>query len=258
MAYTGAWRRTQRFTPPPGDNPNLGGGIDAGAHLTPGEWVNPFDEPTPTLPEAPTYLYVVDDFMLPSLPVSDPVIAEPLGHDYGTVQEGQQSEAEARIEAYHAHMDDYGAAAVHHHDSPIMRADRDTYATQRIEQEFPSTGSRLALVRGRNAWPENNPDGPPAQGTMTMRWIDRQFTRRGITPDMQPLRPYRAAAARAVPAPGAANASQYTSPFANLSIARLLKLTPPQQRRVPRPPDEAAMVDGTEDPQYAEPAYWDW
>lgn len=253
MAYTGAWRRTQRFTPM--ENPNLGSGI-RGDHLNPTEPLQGFREPTPTLPDLPTYLYPQDDYLLlPPIIVHDPVINEPLGHEFGTVQEGGQSEAAARVEAYHAHMADRGAAAVHHHGERIARATRDTYVTQRAEMGFPSTGSRAALTRGRNAWPENNPDGPPAQGHFIMRWIDRQFTRRGIKTDMQPLRPYRAGLAAQSPA--LAEGSVYVSPFAKLASARLLKLTTPQVRRVPRPPDDDVISDGTADPQYATPAYWD-
>jgi hypothetical protein len=257
-AYTGAWRRGQQYTAA-GPNPNLGTGIRA-EHLTPTEPGDPFHEPTPILPPAPEYLYVQDEYMIPTGQlVTDPVIMEPLGHEYGTVPEGGQSQAEATAEAYTAHMADYGAAAVHHRSPPIGRADRDTYNTQRVEQEFPTTGSRAALTRGRNAWPENNPDGPPDQGHSVGRWIDRQFTRRGIRPDMMPLRPYVAGIGVNTPAPAPGQANQYTSPYANLVSARLLKLTTPQVRRVPRPPDDAALTDGTEDPQYTVPQYWqDW
>ena len=89
-----------------------------------------------------------------------------------------------------------------------------------------------------------------------MRWIDRQFTRRGISSDMQPLRPYRAAVAPQTPEPVQANA--YTSPFRSLANARLRKLTTPEIRRVPRPPDEYAQQDGTDDPQFSAPVYWEF
>lgn len=256
MAYAGAWRSRQRYTPPAGDNPNLGAGVQDD-HLHPSEPMI-LTEPTPSLPAAPDYLYTHDDYMIPPVLVTDPVISEPLGHQYGTVAQGtEQSPQEARVEAYHAHMADYGAGAVHHHADRIERADADTYITQRVEQEFPQTGSRAALTRGRNAWAENNPDGPPPQGHMTMRWIDRQYTRRRISPDQAPLRPYRAATAAQSPAPADGDGHVYMSPFARLGNARSRKMSTPQLRRVPRGPDEDVIGDGTTDPQYDDPSYWD-
>jgi hypothetical protein len=258
---SGAWLRAQqRFTPAPGDNPNLGSGIGP-EHLRPTEPLRGFVEPTPVLPETPSFLFVQEDFILTPPPVDAPVMREPEGHEYGAVTRGTgTSFQDATVAAYQAHSDDYGSAEVHHFEAGIMRADRDTYITQRVEQEFPTTGSRAALTRGRNAWPENNPDGPPPQGTLTMRWIDRQFTRRGIKPDMQPLRPYRAGLARQAPAPGEGVAGNaYTSPYPRLALARGRKLVTPQQRRVPRAPDDDVINDGTQDAQYSDsPQYWGW
>lgn len=263
--YTGAWRRTSgarakpgygRTTPAPGANPNLGAGANL-EHLRPVEPETGFPEPTPNLPTTPAYLYAADDFMLPLQPAgTDPMIREPEGHEYGGVDRGANL-IQGQAYAGRAHSQDYGAAETHHHDSPILRADRDTYQTQMIEAERAVSGSRMALVRGRNSYPENNPDGPPTQGGYVMRWIDRQFTRRGIRTDIQPLRPYRAAVAADAPAPVGAAATPYTSPYQRLGLARRSKLTHPMTRRVPRPPDEYAETDGTADPQYAAPVYWE-
>jgi hypothetical protein len=261
MAYTGAWRSAQKTTPPADANPNLGNAVDRTQHTEADKYFDPYPEPTPQLPPTPAYLYAADDWLAwPEPLVHDPVLTEPLGHEYGEVQGGEHATQLGSIaEAYQAHMADYGGAAVHHANEAIERAERDTYVTQRLEMPFPSTGSRAALTRGRNAWPENNPEGPPDQGHYTMRWIDRQFTRRGIRTDQQPLRPYTAAGAMQVPAPGESNGSPYTSPYARIANARQLKLTTPQIRRVPRPPDDDAIVDGTSDPQYQDPSYWqDW
>lgn len=258
-ARSGAWLRSQqRFTPAPEDNPNLGGVVRAD-HLKPVEPGSAFPEPTPVLPETPAFLYAQDDYILTPPAVLDPLDREPEGHEYGTVQRGNQTFSSATVDAYRAHSDDRGAAEVHHFDTPIMRAQDDSYRTVRIEQEFPTTGSRAALTRGRNAWPENNPDGPPSQGFMVMRWIDRQYTRRRIAPDMQPLRPYRAGLARQAPAPGGGVAgSPYTSPYPRLAMAKARKLTRPQERRVPRAPDDDIINDGTQDAQYTDPQYWGW
>lgn len=264
--YAGAWQRTSgarakpgygRTTPAPGANPNLGSGARL-EHLRPVEPETGFPEPTPNLPSTPAYLYAADDFMLPLQPYgTDPMIQEPEGHEFGgvdrdvTLIQGQQL-------AGRAHSADYGAAATHHHDAPIMRADGDVYQTQRMSAEMEISGSRMALVRGRNAYPENNPDGPPTQGSYVMRWIDRQYKRRGIRTDVQPLRPYRAAVAADAPAPGGDTAGNaYTSPFQRLGLARRSKLTTPMLRRVPRDPGEFAETDGTDDPQYAAPVYWE-
>lgn len=256
MATKGAWAR-MRTTPAPHANPNLGSGIN-GAHLNPVEEPNPFDEPTPTLPETPAYMlggFAADDFMLPPMAVYDPVENEPRGHDVGGAPRGR-SLVQSNTLAAEAHSEDYGSAAYQHFEAPIMRAGDDTYVTQRVEAEFAVSTSRAALTRGRNSLPENNPDGPPPQGHYTMRWINRRAPRHTIRPDMQPLRPYRAAVAAQTPAPSEAHANQYTSPFARLVNARGRKITTPQIRRLPRPEAEYAEVDGTEDPQMSDPAYW--
>jgi hypothetical protein len=75
---------------------------------------------------------------------------------------------------------------------------------------------------------------------------------------MMPLVAYRAQDAVSIPAPTAANGNQYTSPYPNLINARNRKLWTPMVRRVPRPPDDAAQLDGSADPQYSAPVYWDW
>lgn len=259
MAFRGAWGRAQKMTPPAEKNPNLGNQVDFGQHSERDVWADPFVEPTPSLPPTPQeWLYAVDDFMMPSqVIVMDPVEREPRGHLVGTVQEGGQSQLDAIAEAYVAHSADYGSAAVQHYADPIERATRDTYQTVRVEAEFATSSSRAALIRGRNSLPENNPDGPPPQGTYTMRWINRRPSRHEIKPDMQPLRPYVAGIAVQIPAPGDANGNQYTSPYPRIAPARLLKLVTPQLRRVPRPIGDDAQTDGTADPQYAAPAYWE-
>lgn len=254
MAVSGTWRRRQQRFVSPTRNPNLGAGVDA-EHLNPVDHPDPFAEPTPALPAMPEFMYVQDDFLLPvTPPVHDPLPAEPAGHQVGGTPRGR-GDLESRRASYRAHSADDGAARFNHFEQPITRGDRDTYTTQRAEMEFPQTGSRAALTRGRNAWPENNPDGPPAQGHYVNRWIDRQFTRRRISPDMSPLRPFTAGTATDIPAP--TRGTPYTTPFAALAAARRLKLMTPQVRRVPRPPDDADLVDGTADPQYAAPVYWD-
>lgn len=253
--YTGRWSRGQRFTPPAGDNPNLGGGIRQ-EHMDPVAGRTGFEEPTPRLPETPSSLYAADDFMLPLVLIGPvPMANEPEGHDVGGVTRGRTLLA-GQAAAAAAHSRDYGSADVQMFEAPIMREDGAVYQTQRLEAERAVAGSRAALTRGRNSLPENNPDGPPDQGHYTMRWIDRAFKRRGIRTDQQPLRNYRAATANPIPAPAAAAANQYTSPYAALANARRLKLTTPQIRRVPRAPDEAAEVDGSNDPQYSDPQYW--
>lgn len=262
--YSGAWTRSRgarakpgygRTTPAPGANPNLGSGARLD-HLNPVEPGTGFPEPVPVLPPAPAYLYAADDFMLPlQVAPMDPVDSEPEGHDVGGVDRGRTL-LQGQALAARAHERDYGAADVHHFDHPVGRSVRDTYQTQRLEAEFAVAGSRMALVRGRNSYPENNPDGPPTQGSYVMRWIDRQYTRRGIRTDVQPLRPYRAALAADNPAPAAGQANAYTSPFRRNGNARRSKLTTPQVRRLPRDPSDSVELDGTDDPQYTDPQYW--
>lgn len=261
MAYTGAWKRAQRSSTPGEVNPNLGDQVDD-MHLHPQEVDDPFPEPTPNLPSLPEYMYAADDFMLPpNIYVHDPMITEPLDHDSGGIDRAESYGVMLGTDpdSYAAHMQDHGAAAVHHQaDGPVERDDRDTYRTVRVEMDRPSGNtSRAALTRGRNALPENNPDGAPDQGHFTMRWIDRQFVRRQARHDMAPIRPYVAGNAVELQGAQGPDANAYTSPWANLANARTLKLATPQLRRVPRQPDDNATTDGTQDPQYAQPAYWD-
>lgn len=253
MAYKGAWRR---LTPSPGDNPNLGTGAD-NLHLEPQDPRTGYEEPTPPNIGMPGEIfgYASEDFMLPPVHVMDPIDMSPEGHEDGGAHRGRTLLGSQQY-ANAAHEEDYGAADAQTFSPEIQRAVTDVYGTQRTQADFDVSGSRMALVRGRNAYPENNPDGPPPQGHYVMRWIDRNFTRRSIRTDQQPLRPYRAAVANSLQAPEGATASVYTSPFPNLASARLLKLTTPQVRRIPRQPDEQEESDGTENEQYSNPQYW--
>jgi hypothetical protein len=250
--YTGAWKRQSVSARV---NPNLGATSDT-LHLNPVDPASGFPEPVPNLPETPAYLYGHDDWILAPQVMHDPVDRTPLGHEYGTVQRDSNTDEQSRVEANIAREQDYGAADYQHFDQPIMRDVVDTYTTQRIEESFEVSRSTVQPFRGRNTYPENNPDGPPPQGRYVMRWIDRQMDRRRIAPDEMPLNPYRAAVAQNQPP--ATPGNPYSSPYDRLVNARRLKLSSPQLRRLPRQPEDGFISDGTESTEYSDPTYWSW
>lgn len=239
MAYTGAWRRKTLGTDP---NPNLGAGADL-RHLEPVDPgpLAPGSRTNHGLPVLPDVLYPVDDFMIPvNYHTPNPVLDySPEGHDPGDQQD-------RGAEVYGHTTDDGGPARAHWVRPGIMREADSSYQTVRVEMAQAVSQSRGQLVQGIDR------DGFSPQGTFTMRWIDRRFTRRSITPDSYPLYLYRAAVAKQSPAPEQGN--QYLSPYDKIGSPKKKRINTPQIRRVPPPYADESTVDGTTTD--VPPSYW--
>jgi len=198
-------------------------------------------------------LYAGEGDWLPATVVQVPIVApgmnyEPEGHEYGTVARGGSELVDGtNREAHAARERDQGAADAARSIRPSGRGSADRYVTERWEESRAVSGSRTALVRGRNSYPENNPDGPPEQGHVVNRWIDRRMPRRPFRADMGPLYAYRAALAKRQPVP--ADANVYTPPFASLQVSRRRRIETPMVRRTPRAYGEEAVTDGISEPQ---------
>lgn len=255
MSYVGLWRRSRS----PAEN-NLGGTIDP-RHLDPVDY-GPSPDSTPdSTPAYAAPIYAGADEWLPQTVVQVPIVApgldqEPGGHEYGTVARGGSLLSDGTNRAAHAARSrDAGAADAARTVTVAERASTDTYATVRFEEQPALAGSRAALVRGRNAYPENNPDGPPPQGNIVQRWINRRMGRRPYRQDLAPLHAYRATLAKRQDVPK--DASQYTPPWASLQVSRRRRVETPMVRRTPRQYGESAITDGIEEPQ-PEHQYWDF
>lgn len=245
--YAGLWRRSRA----PADN-NLGGVLDP-RHLTPVDYGPTADSTPDSTPAYAAPLYAGADEWLPQTVVQVPTVApgmdfEPAGHEYGTVARGGSRLADGTNRRAHAARSvDAGAADATRTVYPTTRATGDRYETERLEESRAVSMSRIALVRGRNALPENNPDGPPPQGHIVNRWIDRRMPRRPFKADMSPLWAYRATLAKRQDVPDDAN--QYVPPWASLQVSRRRRTETPMIRRTPRQYGEDAITDGISEPQ---------
>jgi hypothetical protein len=231
MAYSGSWRRkTLGLTP----NPNLGDGADL-RHL------HPVEEPAAVpgargvhgLPAVPDILYAVDAWMPPvnyHMPAIPPMDNSPEGHDPGNNQD-------QGAEVYGHMVDDGGPDKAHYSWPAILRESDANYQTVRVEMAPAVAQSRGQVTQGVDR------DGPSPQGTFTMRWIDRRFTRRSITPDSYPLYLYRAAVAKQSPAPAQGN--QYLSPWDKIGSPKKKRINTPQIRRIPPAYADQETTDGT-------------
>lgn len=253
MAYAGLWIRSRS----PAAN-NLGGVIDP-RHLKPVDY-GPTPDSTPdSTPAYAAPLYAGADEWLPQTVVQVPIVApgldsEPVGHEYGTVARGGTRLADGtNSEAHAARSRDAGAADAARTVYPVERAADDRYATERYEESRAVSTSRTALVRGRNSLPENNPEGPPPQGSVINRWINRRMPRRPFKTDLGPLWAYRATLAKRQEVPKDAN--QYVPPWASLQVSRHRRTETPMIRRTPRQYGEDAITDGISEPQ-PEQQFW--
>jgi hypothetical protein len=241
MAYSGSWRRKTLGLAP---NPNLGNATDL-RHFDP-------VEPDPAVPGArgphglpvvPDILYAADSWMMPvnvQVPDMPPMDGSPEGHDPGDVQD-------RGCEVY-GHTTDDGGPDRAHHSWPAIRREHDaSYQTVRVEMAPAVSQSRGQVTQGVDR------DGPSPQGTYTMRWIDRKYGRRTITPDSYPLYLYRAAVAKQSPAP-AHGGNQYLSPYNKLGSPKKRRIAVPQQRRIPPPYADQQVIDGTTDAESE--SYW--
>lgn len=258
--YSGAWRRTQtrtdgsRYTDPA---PVLGRPDYAEQHMEaePDEggsrppWAVVHNEDVPAWLTDPDAAY--------SATAPGPVYdREPVGdHQDGVSVAGGQTAAQARAQGHAARTRDRGAAREQVHRTPRIRAVDEVRDTEMYELAPISAGSRVAVLRGDNSLPENNPDGY-RNGQRVRRWQDRKIPGSGLRRhSAHPLRVNTAAAPNVSPAPAPDAANRYASPFSLNISSKVRTNSRPVARRTPRAWDEDVVTDGSGE---GNPTYATW
>jgi hypothetical protein len=128
-----------------------------------------------------------------------------------------------------------------------LELDEGDRETDRLEVLPTNPGSRVALVRGDNSYPENNPEGdgaggPVRNGYRVQRWYHRKIPMHYRTHDVRPVRDQLAALGKDTPPLELGN--RYSSPFSAMASGRKRTYTSPETRRSPRPWDDDVLTDG--------------
>lgn len=260
MAFSGAWRN-QRTTRVDGSSytdpiPPLGRPEQSALHQEPGA---PPREPPAHLGDVPGYLADDGTGYDPVTTAQAPGIVydvEPTeDHQDGTGAGGGQSMEAARRQGHLARTQDRGATARQISEPKRARAHDEVRTTNMLVVEPISAGSRVAVLRGRNSLPENNPDGFRV-GQRVQRWQERKIPMSKLRRhDLRPLHVMTAAAPNDSPAPVGIDqptAGISLSPFSSNVYSRTRLSQSPLARRVPRPWDEDVVNDGSpaEDPPF--------
>jgi hypothetical protein len=241
---------------------NWGTGVDPG-HAVP-TWGKDLGFPAlknPPLAEVPTYIEDAYDPELAESPYFMAQDREPRGHA-GTGAPPRTSHRYDEIESDTArHQENYGAD-LKGSMPMVMRSVTQTFDTPREQSLPPSqsnggtgvSGQAMRALRGDNALAINNPGNPEVngsgnyirQGYEISRITDRRMPNRTLRHTRRPLHLNLASIAHETTTPQGDNYSPYSSPFT--SVARVTSgIARPMQRREPRPWDESATTDGTED-----------
>jgi len=274
MAFTGLWRNraaqlTDEATQPLGsadparhmtDFDSVAHGVDDTAD-TRHEPQTPyhFDYAPPTLVDS------ADTSMAPVARSTVPADNEPRDHGLSArTRPGARGDC---VLPSPLHSRDLGAFPAREYDVPTAEQADQKYTTKRFTPNVGQDFSRTALIRGANAYPENNPvdttqhsaglpsgasvarvgwQGSPRPGFRVQRWSERRIPMHRWRGDVRPLRIHTAKTAS--DAPALADGNQYRTPYAELASSRLKNYARPMQRREPRPWDETEVTDGTEIP----------
>lgn len=242
MTYTGAWKASTNFY----YDPQTGKVHTADrAHA-----VTDASDPIAYVYTAPLGLDYTDD-PIPEYPGVEWVTQEPgrigdmtpISHNGGdtgptfATDEGMQADSLAR------HSVDYGGSRDYNYAEPIFRFSDETFdmvIRDGATPEPPTTVSTVALQRGLNGLPENNPDGWRA-GHIEWFRPNRRFYEGTRTHDARPLIPNVAQLGTEqppVPTP-------YGNPFTSLARAMTTVNNRPMMRREPTPMSQDITTDGS-------------
>jgi len=272
MAFSGLWRNraaeeTDQYTQPLGsadpsrhmaDYDTAAHGVDDTAE-TRREPQTPynFDYSPPTLVDS------ADTPLAPTVRPMVPADSEP--RDHGLSSRIRPDAAGDCVPPSPVHAHDLGAFPAREYDVPTQEQVDQNYTTTRFTPNAGQAFSRMAMSRGANSLPENNPgdtaqhtaglppgaqaarvgwQGSPRPGFRVQLWSERRIPMHRWYGDVRPLRNYTAKSASDSPALDDGN--QYRTPFADLASPRVKTYARPMQRREPRPWDETEVSDGTE------------
>jgi len=242
VAYTGAWKQSTNFYYDP---------IRGKVHTADRRHADVAErDPVAFVYAAPLGLDYVDQDV-PEYPGMEWVTDEPgrvgdqtpvthIGGDTGptyATEQGMQEDSQRR------HAVDYGASREGNYGEPIFRmATEQNHMITRdgAAPESPTVINPVALQRGLNGLPENNPDGWRA-GHIEWWRPDRKFYEGWRTTDARPLVPNVAQLATDTPPVP----TQFGNPFNSLARAMTMVNQRPMIRRDPTPISENITTDGT-------------
>lgn len=245
MAYTGAWKQSTDFYYDP-----LHGKVHTAdrRHADVAE-----TDPVAFVYTAPLGLDYVDEHV-PEFLGTEWVIETPgrIGdqtpdtHAGGDTGQMYATELGMQEDSQKRHGVDYGASREGNYGEPIFRL-----ATEKNEMvwrdgatpEPPTTVNPVALQRGLNGLPENNPDGFRA-GHIEWWRPDRKFFEGWRNTDARPLVPNTAMTATPTPPVP----TQFGNPFNSFARAMTTINQRPMLRRDPTPISEQIMTDGSYGP----------
>ena len=207
----------------------------------------------------------VEDHYDPSGVNADPNIIppehEPSGHEGNGSPSRTSNEYDNIRSDIQRHSTDLGAMLLNTA-TIVMRSVTARFGSPLIQSLPPqtddasasSTGEARRALRGFNSLAENNPGSPTEnysgnyirQGRELFRINDRSMPTRTLTHTYRPVYLNLAKTANETTSPQGTSYSVYSSPYT--SVAALNVGTKrPMQRREPRPWDETAVTDGSED-----------
>lgn len=260
MAYSGLWKRTQTLQEP--DAEPLGHPEYGRYHLRPGrdERIGarpPYAAPRSRVQTPPG---ITDDgraydSVLPADAPPGLVDQEPITHDaeLGPAGAGR---------SYRGNRDAGNAARSRDRNAGRARLlrrqelDEGTRETERLEVLPSQDAGRVRAFRGDNSLPDNNPDGdgaggPVRNGLRVRRWYHRRIPQSGShwSHELRTIRVRLAESAGQRPPLEVGN--RYSSPYAQIVNAKRRTQQGPMVRRSPRPWDETAATDGSEEADYS-------
>ena len=242
MAYGNAWLRKQFSVDP-----------DEKLHTADPEHTKRGhdQDPNPTWeyeskPELETPEFLADYPEIDWLVVNTPGVVldtTPNDHNDGAGDRPYSNDVQSQMGAYAASGSDYGSDEKANFEVPPMQDYTTKYESRRFEGIDVYGVSDVALKRGLNALPENNPDG------FRRGWVEQQFVDRKL---YDPVRIHDRrlntlnVATVATDQPVPEDAGPYNSPFN--ALARMIKNVnqKPMIRRDPPPLSESVMTDGEE------------
>ncbi len=254
-AYTGAWRNAHGYVdralpPAPGVDPKHSRRDLPDEDLV-SQGMPRADQPPMYITEDPddAWEWEVDTPGM-NMP-TDPLTHD--AHDPQIIQPAPIPGAEAHPPVAGAHAIDRGGVEERDYVPRSLRQSDEQWETKRWEQPPTQGDLTLAMQRGTNALPANNPateDYPTGYryGFSIKRFMDRVFPQEWMRHDERVLFPAGAAAAVESPAVASAQWNRYVSPIGwNVTTAGRTLLQP-VMRREPVLASEDVVSDGTTEP----------
>lgn len=245
MTYTGAWKASTNFYYDP-----LTGKVHT---ADPAHAVTNAADPVAYVYTAPLGLDYTEGEMVPEYPGAEWVTQEPgrigdmtpVSHSGGDTGPTFATDQEMQADALARHSVDYGGSHAYNFDQPDFRGYTETFdmvLRAGDTPEPPATVNPVALQRGLNGLPENNPEGWRA-GHIDWYRPNRKFYEGQRSHDARPLVPNVAQLGTdqpPVPTP-------YGNPFSSLARAMTTVNNRPMLRREPTPMSQDVTTDGSFD-----------